>query len=126
VLIAELLVAVRQRLNEHECDHASEDCHQAGKARPRTRRAMRIISAFSDDITAIEMLLTQLRRAHRRTLPRRSGARWQRRGNTLAALAAPHTVLAGPRITRLACMPRWRAARSTGRTRRVCKTRCIR
>jgi len=59
VLIAELLVAVRQRLNEHECDHASEDCHQAGKARPRTRRAMRIISAFSDDITATEMLLTQ-------------------------------------------------------------------
>src|SRR6266700_3014398 len=68
VLIAELLVAVRQRLNEHECDHASEDCHQAGKARPRTRRAMRIISAFSDDITAIEMLLTQ--NAGEKHLPR--------------------------------------------------------
>jgi hypothetical protein len=68
VRVAELLVAVRQRLNEHECDQASEDRHQAGKVRPRTRRAMRIISAFSDDITAIEMLLT--RNAGEMHLPR--------------------------------------------------------
>ena len=60
VRVAELLVAVRQRLNEQECGHASEDCHRVGKvcACPR-RRTMRIISAFSDDITAIEMLLIQ-------------------------------------------------------------------
>jgi len=59
VRVAELLVAVRQRLNEHECGHASEDCHQAGKVCPFPRRTMRILSAFSDDITAIEMLLIQ-------------------------------------------------------------------
>ena len=60
VRVAELLVAVRQSLNEHECEHGeASPTHQASKARPRTRRAMRIISAFSDDIIAIEMLLTQ-------------------------------------------------------------------
>jgi hypothetical protein len=59
VRVAELLVAFRQRLNEHECGHAGEDSRQAGKVRPSRRRTMRIISAFSDNITAIEMLLTE-------------------------------------------------------------------
>jgi hypothetical protein len=59
VLVAELLVAVRQRLNEDGRDHATEGRHQASKVRPRTRRATRMISAFSDDVAAIEILLAQ-------------------------------------------------------------------
>jgi hypothetical protein len=57
VRVAELLVAVRQSLNEQECDRTVEDCRQARKVRRRPERAMHITAVITGDITAIETVL---------------------------------------------------------------------
>jgi hypothetical protein len=57
VFVAELLVVVRQRMNEKECERLGKDRPQASKVRPSAKRAMRIIAAFAGDTTAIETLL---------------------------------------------------------------------
>jgi uncharacterized membrane protein YsdA (DUF1294 family) len=57
VRVAELLVAVRQSLNEQECERTGEDCRQAKKVRRRPERAMHITAVITGDITAIQALL---------------------------------------------------------------------
>ena len=58
VRVAELLVAVRQRLNEQECSQRNEPFCEASKVRLHPKRAMRIISTFTGGTTAIDMLFT--------------------------------------------------------------------
>jgi hypothetical protein len=62
VRVAELLVAVRQRLNEQECSQPSDPPCQASKVRLNPKMAMRIISTFAGDTTAIEMLFTLVKK----------------------------------------------------------------
>ena len=57
VRVAELLVAVRQSLNDQECDRTGRDCRPARKVRSRPERAMHITAVITGDITAIEALL---------------------------------------------------------------------
>jgi hypothetical protein len=63
VRVAELLVAVRQRLNEQECSQRNEPFCQASKVRLRPKRAMRIISTFTGGTTAIDMLFTPVKKS---------------------------------------------------------------
>jgi hypothetical protein len=63
VRVAELLVAVRQRLNEQECSQRNEPFCQASKVRLHPKRAMRIISTFTGDTTAIDMLFTPVKKS---------------------------------------------------------------
>jgi hypothetical protein len=55
--VAELLVAVRQSLNEQECARTGEDRRQAIKARRHPRRAMHVMAAIAGGNAAIEGLL---------------------------------------------------------------------
>ena len=55
--VAELLVAVRQSLNEQECARTGEDRRQAIKARRHPKRAMHIMAAIAGGNAAIEGLL---------------------------------------------------------------------
>jgi hypothetical protein len=57
VRVAELLVAVRQSLNDQECDRTGRDCRPARKVRNRPERAMHITAVIAGDITAIEELM---------------------------------------------------------------------
>ncbi len=57
--VAELLVAVRQSLNEQECASSGEDRRQAIKARRPPKRAMHITAAIAGGNAAIEDLLDQ-------------------------------------------------------------------
>jgi hypothetical protein len=54
VRVAELLVAVRQSLNEQECACTGEDRRQEIKARRHPRRALRITAAIAGGNAAIE------------------------------------------------------------------------
>ena len=55
--VAELLVAVRQSLNEQECVRTGEDRRQAFKARRHPKRAINIMAAIAGGNAAIEGLL---------------------------------------------------------------------
>lgn len=57
VRVAELLVAIRQRLIGQECPDLSEGWWEAMKLRHSLKRAMHIASVITGDITAIEELL---------------------------------------------------------------------
>jgi hypothetical protein len=72
VRVAELLVAVRQSLNEQECDRAVEDCRQARKVRCRPERAMHITAVITGDITAIAAVLDP----KVRDAPKAGGKKW--------------------------------------------------
>jgi hypothetical protein len=83
--VAELLVAVRQRLNEQECSDPGKDGSQASKEHYDPKRAMHIIASFAGDITAIQTLLTtggaeihppRWSLWRRRTSTRRPGEKW--------------------------------------------------
>ena len=57
VRVAELLVAVRQSLNEKECAYTGGDRRQASKVRRRTKRAGHIMAAIAGGNAAIEAFL---------------------------------------------------------------------
>src|SRR5262249_16306431 len=57
--VAELLVAVRQSLNEQEPADATKSRRQKNKVRHSLKRAMRITATIAGDITAIKALLNQ-------------------------------------------------------------------
>lgn len=104
--VAELLVAVRQRLAEQECDCTRESLRQARKDRRRAKRALHIIAVITGDITEIETLLD--RKEH--VAPKGSRKKWQPGAN---AGEAQQTALDAPKNG----AEKWRPGTNAGRTR---------